>query len=282
MTAELVGEGALLAALDQRRTGRMSTAISTLQREQDDIIRAEATGPLIVQGGPGTGKTVVALHRVAYLLFTHRKMADQAVLVLGPSPRFLQYIAQVLPALGETAVVSATCDTLLPDIHVGRDESRLLAEIKGRALWQPALESYVASLLPRPRELKLRWEGEFYVIPAATVAQALASAVQGRPYHRARAAFAEQLHHLLAEAVAEQREALMHEMEEGFEDILARVDRGMGHDHQLRPDVHRQRHRRVALRGGDRAASLSYRRERHHRPVRRGMVAHPRRREPAG
>ncbi|MEU0157058.1 HelD family protein [Micromonospora fulviviridis] len=230
-TAELVGEGALLAALDQRRTGRMSTAISTLQREQDDIIRAEATGPLIVQGGPGTGKTVVALHRVAYLLFTHRRMADQAVLVLGPSPRFLQYIAQVLPALGETAVVSATCDTLLAEIRVGRDESRLLAEIKGRALWQPALESYVASLLPRPRELKLRWEGEFYVITAARVAQALASAVQGRPYHRARAAFAEQLHHLLAEAVAEQREALMNEMEEGFEDILARVDRGMGHDH---------------------------------------------------
>ncbi|MFI6236825.1 HelD family protein [Micromonospora sp. NPDC050784] len=230
-TAELVGEGALLAALDQRRTGHMSTAISTLQREQDDIIRAEATGPLIVQGGPGTGKTVVALHRVAYLLFTHRQMADQAVLVLGPSPRFLQYIAQVLPALGETAVVSATCDTLLSDIQVGRDESRLVAEIKGRALWQPALESYVASLLPRSRELKLRWEGEFYVIPAATVAQALASAVQGRPYHRARAAFAEQLHHLLADVVAEQREALMDEMEEGFEDILARVDRGMGYEH---------------------------------------------------
>ena len=233
-TAELVGEGALLAALDQRRTGRMSTAISTLQREQDDIIRADATGPLIVQGGPGTGKTVVALHRVAYLLFTHRKMADQAVLVLGPSPRFLQYIAQVLPALGETAVVSATCDTLLADVQVGRDESRLLAEIKGRALWQPTLESYVTSLLPRPRELKLRWEGEFYVIPAATVAQALASAVQGRPYHRARAAFAEQLHHLLADVVAEQREALMDEMEEGFEDILARVDKSMGHDHSSR------------------------------------------------
>ncbi|WP_328414353.1 AAA family ATPase [Micromonospora sp. NBC_00389] len=231
ITAELVGEGALLAALDQRRTGRMSTAISTLQREQDDIIRAEATGPLIVQGGPGTGKTVVALHRVAYLLFAHRKMADQAVLVLGPSPRFLQYIGQVLPALGETAVVSATCDTLLTEVRVGRDESRLLAEIKGRALWQPALENYVTSLLPRPRELKLRWEGEFYVVTAATVAQALASAVQGRPYHRARAAFAEQLHHLLAEVVVEQREALMNEMEEGFEDILARVDRGMRHDH---------------------------------------------------
>ncbi|MFF5056538.1 HelD family protein [Micromonospora sp. NPDC000663] len=231
-TTELVGEGALLAALDKRRTGRMSTAISTLQREQDDIIRAEATGPLIVQGGPGTGKTVVALHRVAYLLFTHRGMADQAVLVLGPSPRFLTYIAQVLPALGETAVVSATCDTLLAGISVQRDESRLLAEIKGRALWQSALENHVTSLLPRPRELKVRWEGEFYVITAATVAQALASAVQGRPYHRARAAFAEQLHHLLAEVVVEQRETLLDEMEEGFEDILAGVDKSMQNDHR--------------------------------------------------
>ncbi|MFI6164732.1 HelD family protein [Micromonospora haikouensis] len=229
ITTDLVGEGALLAALDQRRTGRMSTAISTLQREQDDIIRAEASGPLVVQGGPGTGKTVVALHRVAYLFFAHPTMAEQAVLVLGPSPRFLQYIGQVLPALGETAVVAATCDTLLPGVSVGRDESRALAEIKGRALWQPALEDYVASLLPRARDLKLRWEGEFYVIPAATVAQALA-AVRRRPYHPARRVFAEQLHHILAEAVVDQRAALMNEMEEGFEDILARVDRSMHYD----------------------------------------------------
>jgi len=222
---ELVGEGALLAALDQRRTGRMSTAISTLQREQDDIIRAEATGPLIVQGGPGTGKTVVALHRVAYLLFTHRRMAEQAVLVLGPSPRFLEYIAQVLPALGETAVVSATCDVLVPGAVVGRAEDRRLSEIKGRAWWQPTLERYVRSLLPPVRDLTLRWEGEAYAIEAEAVAGALASATQGRPYHRARAAFAEQLHHLLATAVAERRAALLDEMEEGLEDLLARFDR---------------------------------------------------------
>ncbi|GAA1652171.1 HelD family protein [Actinoplanes couchii] len=218
----LVGEGALLAALDERRTGQMTTAISTLQHEQDAIVRADATGPLIVQGGPGTGKTVVALHRVAYLLFTYRQMAERAVLVLGPSARFLDYIARVLPALGETAVVAATCDTLLPGVTVGRTAGRAVEEIKGRAMWQGVLERRVAALVPAARELKMRWDGDFYVIPAAVVAQALTSAVQGRTYHRARAVFAEQLHQLLADTVAEQRESLLDEMEEGYEDILSR------------------------------------------------------------
>lgn len=222
--SDLVGEGALLAALGERRTGRMSTAAATLQREQDDVIRAGAHGPLVVQGGPGTGKTVVALHRVAYLLFTHSQLAAQGVLVLGPSMRFLDYIAQVLPALGETAIVSATCDTLVPGIAVEREESRAVAEIKGRALWQRSLSQYTASLVPRPREFRLVWEGERYALDARRIENALASATSGRSYHAARAVFFEQVHDLLTDAVVERSEEVLAQMEDGLEDILAGVD----------------------------------------------------------
>lgn len=226
---ELVGEGALLAALDERRTGRMGTAAATLQREQDYVIRADPRGPLVVQGGPGTGKTVVALHRVAYLLFTHPRLAAQGVLVLGPSLRFLDYITQVLPALGETAIVSATCDTLVPGIGVERAESREVAEIKGRALWQQALSEYSAALVPRPVDLELEWEGERYTIDERRVARALASATSGHSYHAARAGFSEQVHHLLTDAIAERNEETLARMEEGFEDILDRFDAGFAH-----------------------------------------------------
>lgn len=228
--SDLVGEGALLAALDERRTGQMGTAAATLQREQDDIIRADARGPLVVQGGPGTGKTVVALHRVAYLLFTHSQLATQGVLVLGPSTRFLDYIAQVLPALGETAIVSSTCDTLVPGIRVERDESRDVAEIKGRALWQKALEGYAASLVPQPVALNVTWEGERYSLNERRIANALASATSGRSYHAARAIFSEQVHDLLTDAVVERSEELLTQMEEGLDDILSKVDARLAKD----------------------------------------------------
>ncbi|GAA0956761.1 HelD family protein [Actinocorallia libanotica] len=225
--SELVGEGALLAALGERRTGRMSTAAATLQREQDDVVRADSRGPLVVQGGPGTGKTVVALHRVAYLLFTYPQLAAQGVLVLGPSLRFLDYITQVLPALGETAIVSATCDTLVPGIGVERIESREIAEVKGRALWQQALSRYCAALVPKPADLELVWEGERYTIGERRIARALASATSGHTYHAARTIFSEQIHDLLTDAIADRHEELLARMEEGFEDILGKLDAGL-------------------------------------------------------
>lgn len=105
----VVGEGALLAALDRERTGRMRDIVATIQSEQDEAIRADLAGVLIVSGGPGTGKTAVALHRAAYLLYTHRqRLASQGVLLVGPSPIFLRYIDEVLPSLGEDEVSLTT------------------------------------------------------------------------------------------------------------------------------------------------------------------------------
>lgn len=220
----LVGEGALLAALDERRTGRMGTAVSTLQREQDEIVRASARGALVVQGGPGTGKTVVALHRVAYLLFAHPQLARAGVLVLGPSQRFLDYIGQVLPALGETAVVSATCETLLPGVRPERSEARRVAEIKGRALWQEALARRVAGLVPPPADLTLRWDGEDHVVAAETVARLQRAALSGRGYHPARRVFTDHLVDALTDLVVDRTSQLLASAEEGLEDVLAGVD----------------------------------------------------------
>ncbi|MFE6967926.1 HelD family protein [Isoptericola sp. NPDC057653] len=220
----LVGEGALLAALDERRTGRMGTAVATLQREQDDVVRADARTPLVVQGGPGTGKTVVALHRVAYLLFAHPHLAERGVLVLGPSMRFLDYIAQVLPALGETAVVSATCDTLVPGVRPTRAEDRDVAELKGRAAWLPALRRFVTSLEPADGPLALVLDGEEYLLPAAQLAAARRAAAGAGSYHRARDRVVDRVHDLLTDAVADRQAELLARAEEGFEDVLGRLD----------------------------------------------------------
>src|SRR3546814_335407 len=102
---EIRGQSTLIAALEEVRTGRLTDIVATIQGEQDEIIRADLPGVLVVQGGPGTGKTVVALHRAAYLLYTHRfPLEGQGVLVIGPNRLFLGYIEQVLPSLGEAGV----------------------------------------------------------------------------------------------------------------------------------------------------------------------------------
>ena len=129
----LMGQGALLAALETGRTGRMSDIVATIQREQDEIIRAPLAGIVVVQGGPGTGKTAVALHRAAYLLYTHRFPLDRAgVLLVGPNPLFLRYVEQVLPALGEHTVTLATAATLVPTPVRGGDD-QATTRVKGDA-----------------------------------------------------------------------------------------------------------------------------------------------------
>ncbi len=131
--SSLAGEGALLAALERSRSGAMRDIVGTIQAEQDDIIRAPMAGVLVVQGGPGTGKTAVALHRAAYLLYTFRfPLERQGVLVVGPNPLFLRYIEHVLPSLGETGVTLSTVSGLYGGgIRPRADDSPLAARVKG-------------------------------------------------------------------------------------------------------------------------------------------------------
>ncbi len=129
---ELRGAGALVHALEENRTGRLGDIIGTIQVEQDEIIRSALPGVLIVQGGPGTGKTVVALHRAAYLLYAHRfPLEGQGVLVVGPNRLFLGYIEQVLPSLGEAGVEMAVLADLVPDVRVTGRDKPVAARIKG-------------------------------------------------------------------------------------------------------------------------------------------------------
>ncbi|MFF3291557.1 HelD family protein [Streptomyces sp. NPDC003023] len=134
----------LLAALNSARTGRMGDIVSTIQAEQDRIIRAPQPGVLVVEGGPGTGKTAVALHRAAYLLYAHREqLAKRAVLIVGPNPAFLGYIGEVLPSLGETGVLLSTVGELFPGVHATGTDSPAAAELKGRAAMADVLAQAV-------------------------------------------------------------------------------------------------------------------------------------------
>jgi DNA helicase IV len=152
----LGGPGALLSALGQARTGQMGDIIGTIQREQDEIIRSPLPGVLVVQGGPGTGKTAVALHRAAYLLYTHRfPLERQGVLVVGPNPLFLRYIEQVLPSLGETGVSLSTVSGLVPEVRVRGADDPAVAKLKGDVRMVKVLTRAV-----RTRERPLRRDVE--------------------------------------------------------------------------------------------------------------------------
>ena len=140
----IAGEGALLAALERNRTGRMGDIVATIQAEQDEAIRAELAGPLVVAGGPGTGKTTVALHRAAYLLYTfRRRLGAQGVLLVGPSPVFLRYIEHVLPSLGEQDVQLSTIAGLRPSVRVRSTAPDGTGALKGDARMANVIERAV-------------------------------------------------------------------------------------------------------------------------------------------
>src|SRR5579884_1006537 len=143
---EVGGPGALLAAVEGARTGHMRDIVATIQREQDEIIRSPLPGVLVVQGGPGTGKTAVALHRAAYLLYTHRfPLERQGVLVVGPNPLFLRYIEQVLPSLGESGVTLTTITGLVRGLAPRAEEPTEVARLKGDARMARVLSNAVRS-----------------------------------------------------------------------------------------------------------------------------------------
>jgi DNA helicase IV len=128
----LRGYNTLVATMERGRTGALGDIVATIQSEQDEIIRSPQHGVLVVQGGPGTGKTVVALHRAAYLLYTHRfPLEDQGVLVIGPNRVFLRYIERVLPSLGEAGVELAVLADLVPDVRFGGTDEPSAARVKG-------------------------------------------------------------------------------------------------------------------------------------------------------
>jgi len=161
----LRGEAALLATLAARSDGRMQSVVATIQAEQDAVIRASAKGPLLVQGGPGTGKTVVALHRAAYLLYADRAaLAETGVLIVGPSTEFLTYISDVLPSLGESGVVSVTVDRLFPGVLTDPDESDEIAELKGSAAMAELLADAVGRRQRTPKDPLTAWYGSRRIV----------------------------------------------------------------------------------------------------------------------
>lgn len=197
----LQGEGALMSALSSARSGRMGDIVATIQGEQDRVIRASDRGILVVQGGPGTGKTAVALHRAAYLLYTQRERLERSgVLIIGPSRTFLRYIEQVLPSLGESGVVQMTIGDIVPGLSAQDDDSVEIAAIKGRAAFSRILREAVR-LIPRlpDRDQVLQVWNRRVTLRVKDVQEALSRARRsGRPHNVARESFAMGLMELLA------------------------------------------------------------------------------------
>ena len=219
----LSGEAALLAALNASRTGRMGDIVATIQAEQDRIIRSELRGILVVQGGPGTGKTAVALHRAAYLLYTHReRLARRGVLVVGPNPTFLRYIEQVLPSLGETGALLATTAELYPGVTANATEPPEAAALKGETRMAGVLAAAVADRQRLPDEdLEIPFGGQVLRLDRATCRRARQRArAAGPPHNQARALFRRELLAALSQQVVARLVADLPEVELPDDDLI--------------------------------------------------------------
>jgi DNA helicase IV len=219
----LSGEAALLAALNASRTGRMGDIVATIQAEQDRIIRSDLQGILVVEGGPGTGKTAVALHRAAYLLYTHReRLARRGVLVVGPNPTFLRYIEQVLPSLGETGALLATTAELYPGVTATATEPPETAALKGEERMVGILAAAVADRQRLPvQDLEILFDGQVLVLDRATCRRVRQQArAAGRPHNQARAIFRRELLAALSRQVVARLVAGLPEVELPDDDLI--------------------------------------------------------------
>ena len=204
--ANVGSEAALRRAMDAARTGHMQSIVETIQREQDDIIRDPTRGVMVVQGGPGTGKTAVALHRVAYLLYTWREQLSRTgVLIIGPNDTFLDYISRVLPELGETGVVLSTLENLVPGFAPGTHEEPFSArEVKGSEEMVTILRRAVQAYQVVPDEpVELNIDGvRIHATPAMIKASRTRARRSRKPHNAARAVYQEDLTQRLAQALA--------------------------------------------------------------------------------
>ncbi|WP_235878728.1 RNA polymerase recycling motor ATPase HelR [Saccharopolyspora karakumensis] len=196
------GDAALLAAVNAPRGEGMRDIVATIQAGQDRIIRLDHAGVLVIEGGPGTGKTVVALHRVAYLLYTQReRMERSGVLVVGPNPAFLTHIGRVLPSLGESDVVFATTGDLVPGLHVTAEDAPEVAQLKGSLEILDVLNAAVADRRRLPEQpLHIELEDVTVRIDAPTAEWARQEARDsGLPHNEARAVFTDIVTYVLTE-----------------------------------------------------------------------------------
>lgn len=218
----VVGDGALLAAL-ARTTGRgMRDIVATIQREQDEAIRSPASGVTIVSGGPGTGKTAVALHRAAYLLYSDRaRFVGGGVLVVGPSPVFVNYISQVLPALGEDTATLRSLGSMVEGVTATRVDPADVAAVKGSLRMRRVLGRLARAAVPgAPTELRLLYRGRLLRVDAEELARIRREALpRGARRNEVRRSAAAGLH----EALWREAQSQLRLGVRGREDFLADV-----------------------------------------------------------
>ncbi len=216
----VVGEGALLASLSRARDSTMHSVVATIQKEQDEAIRAPSRGATIIGGGPGTGKTVVALHRAAYLLYTDRRRFESGgVLVVGPSSVFMSSIERVLPSLGETAVTLRSLGEVVDGVGAREHDEPVAAAAKGSSRMLPVLRRLASSPQPgEPTSFRYFYKDDVLVLDAKKLANIrrglLSNLPRNRAYPKAPAAVARALWQQVS------GERALEKGEEGFLDEL--------------------------------------------------------------